>query len=247
VRVSVEVGDPRVECPPPTPTPLTVEPALIAWDTRAQALDASAGVLAVRCPAGGADGPLWGTDLFTDDSSVCAAALHSGLVTRAEGGVVRVVFAAGAPQYRGSARNGVRANPYGAFRGSFSFVGGPRPGLVETPLDREPDNRAAWRRTLTAERGHNGSTHTIECPPDGTLGTVWGTDVYTDDSSVCSAAVHAGLVTLARGGTVVARITSGRPRYRGTVRHEVTSQDYHAFDGSFTLARFEGPSRVNAE
>ncbi|WP_346729629.1 LCCL domain-containing protein [Corallococcus exiguus] len=42
---------------------------------------------------------------------------------------------------------------------------------------------------------------------------MWGTDLYTDDSSVCVAAVHAGAITTA-GGTVVVTISRGRPATR---------------------------------
>ena len=41
-------------------------------------------------------------------------------------------------------------------------------------------------------------------------GSVWGTDMYTDDSSVCAAAQHAGKVGPA-GGEVTVFAASGQP------------------------------------
>ena len=73
------------------------------------------------------------------------------------------------------------------------------------------------------------------CPADGTLGSVWGTDVYTDDSSVCTAAVHLGLINELDGGLVVIQISDGLEAYEGTSANGVTSGSYAAWSGSFTF------------
>ncbi|HMX67245.1 MAG TPA: LCCL domain-containing protein, partial [Microthrixaceae bacterium] len=52
---------------------------------------------------------------------------------------------------------------------------------------------------------------------------------------VCTAAVHAGLITLAEGGTVNVEVAAGESSYTGSAAHGVTSSDYGAFDGSFTF------------
>ena len=62
-------------------------------------------------------------------------------------------------------------------------------------------------------------------------GAVWGTDVYTDDSDLCRAAVHAGAVG-SEGGTVTVVRSEGRPLYAGSSRNGVTSYDYGSFDPS---------------
>lgn len=78
------------------------------------------------CPTGGApSGGLWGTDLYTDDSSICTAAVHAGLITLANGGMVTIEIRPGADSYVGSTRNGVTSSGYSAWSGSFAFVGGP--------------------------------------------------------------------------------------------------------------------------
>lgn len=62
-----------------------------------------------------------------------------------------------------------------------------------------------------------GSTFTLTCEPDGTPGEVWGTGPYADDSSLCTAAVHAGRITVQQGGTVGGqRIESRRTLPGGT-------------------------------
>ena len=66
---------------------------------------------------------VWGTDVYTLDSNLGGAALHSGLVQPGQAGVVRVRVVASLQQYTGSARNGVTSAPYGAYpSGAFEFV-----------------------------------------------------------------------------------------------------------------------------
>src|SRR5689334_6520645 len=77
--------------------------------------------------------------------------------------------------------------------------------LTATPYpttDEDPPVEWGWRVTAVNRRGANGDIFEYVCPPDGRLNDIWGTDVYTDDSSICTAAVHSGLVSRAIGGRV---------------------------------------------
>jgi hypothetical protein len=64
---------------------------------------------------------------------------------------------------------------------------------------------------------------------------VWGTGTYTDDSSVCSAGVHAGRITAAEGGTVRIEIAPGMESYEGSEANGVTSLSYGQWDGSYVF------------
>ena len=68
-------------------------------------------------------------------------------------------------------------------------------------------------------------------------GSLWGTDVYTGDSALAAAAVHAG--ALKPGETAVVRVTVMPPlgQYRGSVRHGVTSHDYGRFGTAYRVER----------
>jgi hypothetical protein len=70
-----------------------------------------------------------------------------------------------------------------------------------------------------------------------TEGSVWGTDVYTGDSSLALAAVHAGAVK--PGETAVVRVTVTRPlnHYQGSVRNGVTSHDYERYGTAYRVDR----------
>lgn len=61
------------------------------------------------------DGPLWGTDVYTGDSLLAAAAVHAGLVKIDESAIVKVTVVQALPQYVGSVQNGVTSHDFGAF------------------------------------------------------------------------------------------------------------------------------------
>ncbi|RKH49250.1 protease B [Corallococcus llansteffanensis] len=88
--------------------------------------------------------------------------------------------------------------------------------------------------SFTSYRGQNGTQ--IRCSCEAVSGgAVWGTDLYTDDSSVCAAAVHAGAIP-ATGGTVVVTIQPGQSGYSGTTRNGITTYSYGSWPGSFSIS-----------
>jgi len=70
-------------------------------------------------------GAVWGTDVYTDDSSVCTSAVHAGLITLASGGSVTIEMRPGQTSYEGSTRNGIISSPYGSWGGSYVLLGAP--------------------------------------------------------------------------------------------------------------------------
>lgn len=97
---------------------------------------------------------------------------------------------------------------------------------------------ADWTTSAAQYRGQSGEHVRFLCPPNpsrSSVGTVWGAEVYTDDSAVCAAAVHAGAISFARGGAVTIEVRPGQSSYRGTDWNGVVSRDYGAWDGSFVV------------
>lgn len=84
-------------------------------------------------------------------------------------------------------------------------------------------------------RGKNNQRFTYLCPPGGTANTIWGTNTYTDDSRICTAAVHVGRISLALGGTVTIEILPGQAAYTGSTKNGITSLDYGVWGGSFAF------------
>jgi beta-lactamase regulating signal transducer with metallopeptidase domain len=66
-------------------------------------------------------GHVWGTDIYSDDSSVGAAAVHAGLLRPGEKGFVRVVLMPGQASYSGSERHGIKSENFGQWPGSFKL------------------------------------------------------------------------------------------------------------------------------
>lgn len=187
--------------------------------------------LSCRCPAEAIQqgGSVWGTDTYTSDSALCAAARHAGAVT-AKGGDVRVRIAPGRPSYAGSTRNGVETRDFGSYSESITFL----QGAPTAQVGQCPNNMSAFA----------GSEEVLTCTcPSGGGGSVWGSDVYTADSDVCRAAQHAGMASRS-GGTVTLRMMPGQPRYPGTTRNSVTSTNYGEYRASY---RFEGERVAGAQ
>lgn len=70
----------------------------------------------------GQSGAVYGTDLYTVDSSICSAAKHAGL-----SGDVSVADADGCDSYVGSAKNGVTTADWGSYPKSFYFTAHAKP------------------------------------------------------------------------------------------------------------------------
>ncbi len=68
-----------------------------------------------------------------------------------------------------------------------------------------------------------------------TSGPVWGTDVYTEDSMLAVAAVHAGVLKPGEQGVVRVRILPGRQSYQASTRHGVTSHTWGRWDASYSV------------
>jgi hypothetical protein len=90
-----------------------------------------------------------------------------------------------------------------------------------------------WTETAEQYRDWVGARVALNCQAGGPVGPVTGTDFYTDDSSICSAAVHAGRITLNTGGMAIALIQPGRAAFTGSSRNGLTSASRGPWPGSF--------------
>lgn len=177
-------------------------------------------------------GSVWGSDVYTDDSSVAAAAVHAGVLAPGEFAFVKITLLPGQSRYDGSARNGVTSQAYDAWDGSFRVEAAPQPWTVQLPGGED----ASRLVQMSAMRGRTGTSFIVQAVGSAN-GPVWGTGVYTDDSAIASAAVHAGLLKPGELGFLRVTITAGRPSYDASERNGVKSQAYGPWEGSFRLER----------
>ena len=114
-------------------------------------------------------------------------------------------------------------------------LGDPGGGARSADLVREID----WQTSpLDLNlRGMNGERFRFSCPPGKPApGLVVGTQLFTDGSSICAAAVHAGVLHPADGGQVVIEIRPGGRGYRGSTSRYLPSSTFDgAWGGSFVV------------
>ncbi len=69
-----------------------------------------------------------------------------------------------------------------------------------------------------------------------TEGQVWGTDIYTGDSMLSVAAVHAGIVK--PGDSAVVKVTVVEPlqQYDGSLRNNIKSHDFGRYGTAYKLS-----------
>jgi hypothetical protein len=79
-----------------------------------------------------------------------------------------------------------------------------------------------------------GQQITYRCLP-GSPNQLYGTDVYSGDSSICTAAVHAGQTTTAGGTDFIVEASAGQASYLGSTRNGVTSDNWGSYEKSFRV------------
>jgi hypothetical protein len=187
---------------------------------------------------GATTGAVWGSDIYTDDSSIAAAAVHAGILQPGEFGFVRVTLVGGQAQYSGVARNGVTSQEYGEWEGGFQLAAASPPFAVDVPDDVTD---ASGFVRLSAFRKGVGTSFSM--PVVGAAGSVRGSGIYTDDSSIAAAAVHAGLLKVGEKGYVKITILAGQQSYTGSLQNGIKSADAGVWNGSFQIDRGTGRPR----
>lgn len=113
--------------------------------------------------------------------------------------------------------------------------GGSTTTLVPT---EPPAGLVAWMVRPSDFGAEVGKRYSFFCPPEGDPAyDIWGSGPYTDDSAICVAAVHAGVITAAKGGTVSFEVQTGAQSYRGSSANGLTSLDYGAWPKHFAFIR----------
>jgi hypothetical protein len=67
------------------------------------------------------------------------------------------------------------------------------------------------------------------------VGPLWGTDVYTSDSNLATACVHAGVLGPDETGLVQVTMVQPPPSFRGSQRNGVSSSSYQSWPGAFRV------------
>jgi hypothetical protein len=176
-------------------------------------------------------GAIYGTDVYVPGSTLSMAVVHAGVLEEGQGGVVKVTILAGQQTYAATTRHGITSNAYGAATVSFKVerAHGFLPKMGYGQVLTDPG-------TLSTYRGQNGKIYLFEVTGRADL-SIAGTDVYTDDSALATAAVHAGALSAGQTGVVRVTILAGQANYPGTTRNGVTSGASTNYPGSYRVER----------
>ncbi len=177
-----------------------------------------------KCPSDFSASSVWGSGPYTGDSNVCSAALHSGLLSFSDT-LIQVVRRDGQTSYSGSSNNGVTTNDWGTYGESFDVYSVAAPIATSTDQPRLPTCQQIPADAVNFN---------CACPADGANSGVWGSDPYTADSDICTAARHAGYIDSAGGDLVVLRL-QGLETYVGTELNGITSSNWGSYGSSITF------------
>ncbi len=81
----------------------------------------------------------------------------------------------------------------------------------------------------------NEKSFEVNCPANCGSASIWGTDSYTTDSSICLAAIHTGVMQKDKGGKITVSIIAGLPAYTGSEKNGVTTSSWNSYEASFTV------------
>ena len=176
------------------------------------------------------DGRIWGgqNNIYTDDSNVATAAVHAGLVKVGETKRVTVKVLADQGSYPSITRCGITSTKYGAWHGAYKLIEASQPTTAQSSA---PAN-------MTGYRGKNGQTFTFNVTGKKD-GRIWGgqRNIYTDDSDLATAVVHAGIIKAGQTGEVRVTILADQGSYPSITRNGISSTSYGAWKGAYRIQR----------
>uniref|UniRef100_A0A8C2JTH3 Cysteine-rich secretory protein LCCL domain containing 2 n=1 Tax=Cyprinus carpio TaxID=7962 RepID=A0A8C2JTH3_CYPCA len=193
-----------------------------------------------NCPANclNKKGKVWGTLFYDVQSSICRAAIHHGIIDN-NGGLVDVTRKDNFPFFVKATKNGVE---------SFSKY---KPGNAFTVSRVEEQTIDCYTTVAEICPFKASASHCprVFCPANcinepSYWAPVVGTNIYGDGSSICRAALHAGVIK-ASGGYVDLLALDKRKSYTGTLKNGIQSERYTsaALDSSLrflSVTQFSG-------
>jgi WD40 repeat protein len=191
-------------------------------------------------PLLGHEGPVWSVALGTIDGlSVIVSGGRDGTVRLWRGtGEVMMIVHVDAMVY--SIALAPRAQiVVGATKGLMALQCNLDARFVERAADFEraspdPGDLRQWQSSVGAEL--------LFRVTGRTTGVVYGSDVYTSDSNLATAAVHAGVLAPDQTDVVRVCIVPVLPRYEGSARNGVTTRPWAtSWTGAFRVERAGGP------
>lgn len=171
---------------------------------------------------------IFGTEIYTHDSHLATAAVHAGVLKSGERGLVKVTILPAQDRFPGSGRNGVVSSSWSAssecFRIELVKLTGP---ASSAGVRQDPGNLTGYRDQV----GQSVEFAVIGANEPG----IYGSDIYSDDSPLSVAAVHAGLLQPEEKGVVKVTILGPQEKFESSARNGVTSRGWSNYAGSYRV------------
>ena len=177
---------------------------------------------------GDGEGQCWGGEdnIYTDVSSLATAAVHAGLVKANQTKLIKVKVLPAKDSYPSINRNDIVSDEADSSEGSFQLL---PPSIDE--FANAPTNMSAFtgKYDIIFIFRVTGSKE----------GAIWGgkDGVYTTDSEIATAAVHAGVLKLGQTGLVRIKMLPGRSSYPEFTSNGITSHGFDEWDGSYQFIK----------
>lgn len=215
----------------PKAAPGPIQPALDLSDIAACTTPPAEGEETVcACAPGARAGSVWGTGPFTGDSDICTAARFSGAIGP-DGGAVRLLGLPGMNAYEGGTANGVTTRSWGGYGRSFSVA----PVAAAATAAQTAAPGALLEQCARLPEGVDSYSCSCQGSAAEARGSVWGSDPFTADSSICAAAQLTGYIEAGQPGNVYVLRIRGLEHYSGTSSNGVKSNDWGAYKSSFVF------------
>lgn len=151
--------------------------------------------------------------------------------------------------FGGTTRNGTTSLPYGEYPTAIRLYDitlrparrADLPPIVDPP---EPASDADFNRLIRRLNDGNDKSGVLvvrELTGEDRV-DVWGTYIYTGDSNLAAAAVHAGLLKVGETGWICREVVPTLKSYTGTTRNGVASNSYGKYPIAVKLRRVAGPA-----
>ena len=101
------------------------------------------------------NGAIWGTDIYTDNSNIVSAAMHSGIIGDGETKKVYIEILPGQQSYSSLTQNSITSYSYARYNGSYKFVSSPNKqintsiGDITPLIDNGPRNKEHGKVIIT--------------------------------------------------------------------------------------------------
>ncbi|XP_030621755.1 cysteine-rich secretory protein LCCL domain-containing 2 [Chanos chanos] len=179
-----------------------------------------------NCPANclNKKGKVWGTLFYDVQSSICRAAIHYGVIDN-NGGLVDTTRKDKLPFFVKATKNGIE---------SFSKY---KPGnaFIVAKVEKQSIDCYTTVAEICPYKKPYSHCPRVLCPANcknepSYWAPVIGSNIYTDNSSICRAAIHAGVIK-ASGGYVDVLALDKKKSYVGTLKNGIQSESKSYTEG----------------